>query len=229
MTFDHSWLLLLLYLLAFVQSMLSRSTPTPTATVVTPTAAPMVSICPTLTVGLPVATATSMLGDPSSPLPPSVISLNDDILLCCPPPLIPHNPKEDAHHMFLSQDTLSPAIPSIDNSDLDAATAHLFASLQLKQKTPTLEISLEDSSQPRKLWFTTSSLLLSTSSLLSMLSLPLLVTSSHKHIQTSVADCIESATVDIAEAIHLKIQLDFTYYMRLLHFFEYTSVVLIGL
>jgi hypothetical protein len=124
-------------------------------------------------------------------LPPNTISLDGDPPPRCPPPLVPCFPKAEAQQTFLSPTPTS--LPNTDESDLDVVASHLLANLNLKQKTPTLDVSSEDV-EP-KAWF-------------SMPSQPSSSTSSRKCVRTSIVDHIESTGTEVALALMKKVQLD---------------------
>ena len=105
--------------------------------------------------------------------------------------LVPRFPEAEAQRTFLSPTLTS--LPNTDESDSDATTSRLLASLHLKRKTPTLDVSLEEV-EPRA-WFSTSSQ-------------PSSSTSSRKRVHTSTVDCVESTGTEMASALMKKLQYD---------------------
>ena len=126
-------------------------------------------------------------------VPPAVISLNDPVgyIPPRPPPLVPRDAFSDPQAIPRLQPT-TPVVssPNTDESDSDLATSKLFASMKLKQKTPTPENSSEETDiRP---WFSPAS----TSSITSV--------SSRKRPRSSVtniADQVTSSTNSMFAAI----------------------------
>ncbi|KAH0832360.1 hypothetical protein J3R83DRAFT_13384 [Lanmaoa asiatica] len=79
--------------------------------------------------------------------------------------------------------------PLTDDSDSDAAAASLFANLQLKRKTPTPDVSSEESDLGKS-WFSRTSQSSSTGA------------TSGKRARTSVANRIERATADMPDNLY---------------------------
>lgn len=128
-------------------SAMSPAVPIPAAFLAAP--------APTMSSAAPVPAKSS--ANPVAPAKPAVISLNDNPGYRPPrrPPLVPSH--AESRRMatqgpkFLESKGLS--VPTTDDSDSDTAAANLFANLNLKRKTPTPEVSSEETDP--KNWFST--------------------------------------------------------------------------
>ena len=138
-----------------------------------------------------IGSLTSSTMTATAALPPNTISLDGDPPPRRPPPLVPRFPEAEAQRTFLSPTPTS--LPNTDESDSDATASRLLASLHLKRKTPTPDVSSEEV-EPRA-WFSTSSQ-------------PSSSTSSRKRVRTSTVDRVESTGTEMASALMKKLQFD---------------------
>ena len=129
--------------------------PTTTSPAPVPATSPAIPV-PATSPTIPVLATPSIVPAPAesfaapvAPAKPTVISLNDDAGYRppCRPPLVPSRAESQriaaCGAKFL--ESRGSSVPTTDDSDSDAATANLFASLNLmKHKTPTPEVSSEE-------------------------------------------------------------------------------------